>query len=149
MMSVDGKLFIRYNDFHPALSAEDVGLLEYKRTNPNARKRVAGGEGMSELLNESTLEHLLTIGRSAITEEEVETGVVAFDSVMQAKPGTTIKGEDIQALIRAANAQGVTATSKMRELKDVTTHTFVSAGPGVVQQAPRSGRKKKRGKGKG
>jgi hypothetical protein len=150
MMSVDGKSFIRYNDFHSPLSTEDVGLLEYIRTNPNATKRVAGGEGMSELLNESTLEHLLTIGRSAITEEEVETGPVAFSNFIQAKPGKTIKGEDIQALVRAANAQGVTATSKIRELKDdVTIHTFVSAGPGVVQQATRSGKKKKRRKGNG
>jgi hypothetical protein len=34
----------------------------------------------------------------------------------------------------------------MRELKNVRVRTTVSAGPGVVQQAPRSGRKKGRDK---
>jgi hypothetical protein len=61
-----------------------------------------------------------------------------------AEPGKTIKGEDIYNLIQAAKAEGVTISSKARELKDVTVQTIVSPGPGVVKQATRSGRKKRR-----
>lgn len=63
-----------------------------------------------------------------------------------ADPGTTISGEDIYNLLQAARAEGVTAMSKLRELKNVSVKTMVSAGPGVVRQAPRSGRKKGRDK---
>ncbi|WP_334513262.1 hypothetical protein [Bradyrhizobium sp. AZCC 1693] len=37
-------------------------------------------------------------------------------------------------------------TRKMRELKNVKVQTMVSPGPGVVRQAPRSGRKRGRDK---
>jgi len=51
-MYVDGKPFIRYNDFHLALSDVDAGFLEFKRANPGKVKtRVAGGAGMDELLD--------------------------------------------------------------------------------------------------
>ena len=60
-----------------------------------------------------------------------------------AEPGKTIRGEDIYDLIQEAKAEGVTVTSKMRKLKNVSVQTFVSPGPGVVMQAPRSGRKRR------
>src|SRR5262249_19684025 len=64
-MYVDGKPFIRYNDFHLPLSAADVGFLEHMRQNPGkVRKRLAGGVGMNEVLDEQMLEHLVRMGRS-------------------------------------------------------------------------------------
>lgn len=60
-MYVDGKPFIRYNDFHLPLSAADVGFLEFMRSNPcKVKGRIFGGTGMSEVLDESTLEHIVT-----------------------------------------------------------------------------------------
>jgi hypothetical protein len=47
-MSVDGKPFIRYNDFHLPLSEADVGVLEYMRQNPGKMRRLLpGGAGMN------------------------------------------------------------------------------------------------------
>jgi hypothetical protein len=43
----------------------------------------------------------------------------------------------------AGKAEGVTSTSKMRELKGVSVQTFVSPGPDVIRQATRSGRKRR------
>ncbi|MEH2612945.1 hypothetical protein V1293_005234 [Bradyrhizobium sp. AZCC 1693] len=57
-----------------------------------------------------------------------------------------MRGEEIYNLIQAARAEGVTVTRKMRELKNVKVQTMVSPGPGVVRQAPRSGRKRGRDK---
>jgi len=62
-MYVDGKPFIQYNDFHLPLSEADVGFLEYMRQNPGkVRRRLPGGAGMNEVLDEYTLEHLVRMG---------------------------------------------------------------------------------------
>jgi hypothetical protein len=144
-MYVDGKPFLRYNDFHIPLSAQDVGVLEYIRDNPGeVQRRIAGGTGMNEVLDESTLEHLVRMGRSGLTEHEVENAPIKLDTLIMAEPGKTIRGDDLYNLIQAAKAEGVTITSKMHELQDVQVQTIVSPGPGVVRQAPRSGRRKKR-----
>ncbi len=145
-MYVDEKPFIRYNDFHLPLSVADIGFLECMRANPGTvKKRVAGGVGMDELLDESTLEHVVRMGRSGTAEEEAESAPIKLDTFVFAEPGKPIKGEDLHNLIQSAEAEGVTVTSKLRELKNVNVQTIVSPGPGVVEQAPRSGGRKKRG----
>jgi hypothetical protein len=110
-------------------------------------RRLAGGAGMSEVFHESMLEELVAKGRSGENEEDVERAPIKLDTVIMADPGTSISGEDIYNLIQAARAEGVTATSKLRELKNVSVKTIVSAGPGVVNQAPRSKRKRRRDRG--
>ncbi len=98
---------------------------------------------MDEVLDESMAEHLVTMGRSGTTDDEAESAPIKLDTIIMAEPGKTISGEDIYNLIQQAQADGVTVSSKMRELKDVSVQTFVSPGPGVVRQAPRSGRKRR------
>lgn len=146
-MYVDGKPLVRYNDFHLPLSEADVGFLEFMRNHPGkVHRRLAGGAGMSEVFHESILEELVAKARSGVTDEEVERAPIKLDTIIMADPGTTIRGEDIYNLIQSARAEGVTATSKMRELKNAKVQTMVSAGPGVVRQAPRSKRKRGRDK---
>lgn len=143
-MYVDGQPFVRYNDFHLPLSEADAGFLELMRADPGkVQRRLAGGAGMNEVLDESTLEHLVTMGRSGTTDDEVESAPIKLDTLVMAEPGKTISGEDIYNLIQQAQAEGVTVSSKMRELKGVTVQTFVSPGPGVVRQAARSGRRRR------
>jgi hypothetical protein len=98
---------------------------------------------MNEVMDESMLEHLVTMGRSGTTEEEAESAPIKLDTIILAEPGKTIRGEDIYNLIQQAQAEGVTATSKLRDLKNVNVQTCVSPGPGVVRQAPRCGRKRR------
>jgi hypothetical protein len=142
-MQVEGNPFIKYNDFHLSLSEEDVGFLEFMRANPGkVRKRVAGGAGMSEVLDQSMLEHLVTMGRSGTSDHEAENAPFKLDTFVLAEPGNSISGEDLDNLIQKAKAEGVTVSSKLRELKGVSVQTIVSPGPGVVRQAPRSGRKR-------
>jgi hypothetical protein len=145
-MYVDDKPFIRYNDFHLALSERDVGLLEHIRNNAGkVRKRFAGGTSMGDVLHPSTLEQLVSLGRSASEDDEVKAAPIELNTIMIAEPGTTINGEDIYNLIQAAKAENVTVTSKLRELQGANITTMVSPGDGVVAQAVRSGRKRKRG----
>jgi hypothetical protein len=60
-----------------------------------------------------------------------------------AEPGKTICGDDLYKLSETAKAEGVTVASKLHELEGVTIQTLVLPGPGVIQQATRSGRKKR------
>jgi hypothetical protein len=143
-MYVDGKPFVRFNDFHLPLSIADAGFLEFLRANPGKiQRRLPGGIAMSELLDESTLEHLVTIDGSGKTDDEAENAPIKLHTIIKAEPGKTISSEDLYNLFQKARAEGVTATSKLREFKDVSIRTIVSAGPGVVRQATRSGRKRR------
>jgi hypothetical protein len=143
-MYVDGTPFIRYNDFHLPLSAADVGVLEYMRQNPGkVRRQLPGGVGMNEMLEEVTPERVVRFGRSGTSDEEVESAPIRLNTLMVAESGKTISGDDLYNLSQAAKAEGVTATSKLHELKGVSTQTLVLPGPGVVPQATRSGRKKR------
>jgi hypothetical protein len=143
-MYANGKPFIRYNDFHLPLSEADVGFLEHMRQNPGkVQRRLVGGPGMNEVLDERTLEHLVRTGCSGTSEEEVESAPIMLNTFIVAEAGKTISGDDLYNLFQAAKAEGVTATSKMHELKGVSVQTTVSPGPGVVRLATRSGRKRR------
>ncbi|MEY9463866.1 site-specific integrase [Bradyrhizobium ottawaense] len=105
------------------------------RTHPGkVQRRLAGGAGMSEVFDESMLEDLVAKGRSGADEEAAESAPIKLDTMVMADPGTTMRGEDIYNLIQAARAEGVTVTSKLRELKNVSVQTMVSPGPGVVRR---------------
>lgn len=117
-MRVDDQPFIRYNDFHAPLSEADVGFLELKRANPDkVQLRLAGGEGMNELLDESKLDDIVAMGRSGTGDEKSNNAPVKLDTFIVADPGKTIKGDDIYNLIQAARREGVTVTSKLGQLK--------------------------------
>src|ERR1039458_3125880 len=97
---------------------------ECMRTNPGkVKKRLAGGVGMSELLDESTLEHIVTMGRSGTSDDDVAAAPIELNTMVFAEPGKTIKGDDIYNLIQAAKAENVTITSKLHQLKDVSIQT--------------------------
>jgi hypothetical protein len=101
---------------------------------------------MGDVLDVSTLEQVVAMGRSATTDDEANAAPIELNTIMIAEPGKTIKGEDIYNLIQAAKAENVTVTSKLRGLQGASITTLVSPGPGVVTQAVRSGgRKQKRG----
>jgi hypothetical protein len=140
-MYVDGKPFIRYSDFHLPLSDADFGILEFMRQNSGkVRRRLPGGAGMNEVLNEETLEYLVRTGRPGTNDESAP---IKLDTIIKSEPGKTISGEDLYNLIQVAKAEGVTVASKLHELKSVSVQTLVSPGSGVVRQATRSGRKRR------
>jgi hypothetical protein len=141
-MYVDGKPFIRYKDFHLPLSEAEVGVLEYMRQNPGKmRWRLPGGVGISEALDEA-LKHLANIEPSG-TSDDRERASIHLHTLATPEPGKTISGDDLYNLFQAAKVQGVTAASKMHELKGVRVQTLVSPGPGVIRQATRFGRKRR------
>ena len=139
-MRIDQRPFINYSDFHVPFKEVDVFNISARRQLPHLVKhKFPFGEGMSEILNEDTVEDL--VKHSGGTEAE-EDASLHFDTLVMAEEGKTIRGEDIYAIIEEAKAKGVTAASLMHKLPNANARVIVTPGPGVVEQAPRTGRKK-------
>lgn len=139
-MRLDERPFINFSDFHVPFHESDVLSFEAKRRLPEMVKhKFPRGEGMSEFLNEDTVEALVAHGEAADNEDEAS---LKLDTIVMADEGTTISGEDLYQIIQEAKANGVTVSSLMHKLTNVRTQIVVTPGPGVVEQAPRTGRKK-------
>lgn len=134
-MRVNRAAFIRYNDFHVPFSRQDIHELEAMRDAPDIiRGRFPGGEGMGDLLHEDRLEQVVAEGKAAPNADKA---LIKLDTFIMAEPGTTISGNDLAALIDEAKAKGANLASVATKLPNVKVQTMISAGPGVVEQAPR------------
>lgn len=141
-MRVNRAAFIRYNDFHVPFSDTDIIEIEAEKAAPEAVKRAFwGGEGMSALLEQDVLEHVVKHGGAAPDPDKAP---VKLDTIIMAEEGSTISGDDLAALIKEAKEKRVTVTSIADKLPNVRIQTIVTPGPGVVEQAPRSGGRGKR-----
>jgi hypothetical protein len=139
-MRLDGRPFINFSDFHVPFKEEDILSIEAKRALPHMVKHIfPRGEGMSDVLNDETVEALV---REGTTEGSDEDASLHLDTLVMADEGSKIRGEDLYNIIQEARAKGVTVSSLMHKLPNANTRVFVTPGPGVVQQAPRGGRKK-------
>ena len=139
-MRIDQRPFINYSDFHVPFTEGDVLSLEAKRRLPHMVKhKFPRGEGMAEVLNEETLEAIVSSGGATDNDGEAP---LHLDTMIMANEGTTIRGEDLYNIIQEAKAKGVTVSSLTHKLPNAKTRVIVSPGPGVVEQAPRPGRKR-------
>lgn len=139
-MRIDRRPFINFSNFHVSFHEGDILSLEAKRRLPEIVKhKFPRGEGMSEVLNDETVEALVALGEAAGNEDDA---ALKLDTIVMADEGTKIRGEDLYNIIQEAKAKGVTVSSLMHKLKNVRTRVLVTPGPGVVEQASRTGRKK-------
>lgn len=138
-MRIDQRPFINYSDFHVRFMEGDILSIEAKRRLPHIVKhKFPFGEGMAEVLNDDTVEALI---ENSTGEDAGEEASLHFDTIAMADEGTTIRGEDLYEIIQEAKARGVTIASLMHKLPNASTRVLVTPGPGVVEQAPRTGRK--------
>ena len=138
-MRIDRRPFINYSDFHVPFSEMDVINIEAMRANPKMKQRFSFGEGMNAVLSDETVEHIVN---AAVPGDDEDSAPFKLDSIAMAEEGKTIRGEDIYQLIQEAKAKGVTVASLMHKLPNARTQVIVTPGHGVVEQVPRSGRKK-------
>ncbi len=139
-MRLDRRPFINYSDFHIPFSEMDVINIEAMRAQPDKiKQRFSFGEGMNDVLNDNTVEHIVnaTVPGNAAGEAPFK-----IDTIAMAEEGKTISGDDLYEIIKEAKAKNVTIASLMHKLPNAHTRVIVTPGPGVVEQAPRSGRKK-------
>jgi hypothetical protein len=138
-MRIDLRPFINYSDFHVPFSEMDIINLEAMRANPKMKQRFSFGEGMNAVLSDETVEHIVN---RTIPGDDEDAAPFKLDSIAMAEEGKTISGEDIYQLFQEAKAKGVTVASLIHKLPNARTQVIVNPGPGVVEQAPRAGRKK-------
>jgi hypothetical protein len=139
-MRLDGRSFANFSDFHLPLHEGDVLSMEARRRLPAMVKhKFPHGEGMSDVLNDETVEMLVANGTAADNEDEAS---LKLDTFAMAEEGKTISGDELYEIIQEAKAKGVTVASLMHKLQNANTQVFVTPGPGVVEQAIRTGRKK-------
>ena len=117
----------------------DIINIEAMRARPEKMKqRFSFGEGMNDLLSDETVEHIVN---TSVPPDMEDDGMFKLDTIAMADEGKTISGDDLYALIQEAKAKGVTVASLMHKLPNARTQVIVTPGPGVVEQAPRGGRK--------
>lgn len=139
-MRLDRKTFINYSDFHVPFSEMDVINIEAMRARPDKiKQQFSFGEGMNDILNDNTVEHILN---TTIPGDAVDEAHFKIDTIVMADEGKTISGDDLYEIILEAKAKNVTVASLMHKLPNTRSRIIVTPGPGVVEQAPRSGRKK-------
>lgn len=139
-MRIDRRPFINYSDFHVPFSEMDVINIETMRALPGkVKERYPFGEGMRDILNDDTVEHIVN---ATVSGNDADEAHFKLDTIAMAEEGKTISGDDLYQIIQEAKAKGVTVASLMHTLPNARTQVIVTPGPGVVEQTPRSRRKK-------
>jgi len=136
-MRVDKKPYIDYADFHIPLHHSDIVTMEAERLAPDhVTRRFSGGEGMSEVFTEENVEKLALHGKAVDNDAD---GIVKFDHIIVADEGTELDAQAVLDIARKARAEGRPATKALRTLPNARVLTIAEPGPGVVEQAVRSG----------
>ena len=137
-MRVEKRPFIRFNDFHLPLSDMDIINIEAIKSNPQLiKQRFSFGEGMNVMFNDEVVEKVLK------KTENPEEATYNIDTFAYAEEGKTISGDDLYSIIQESKEKGVTVASLIDKLPNAESKIIISPGPGVVEQAPRPGRKKR------
>jgi len=133
--------FINYGDYHLPLSEMDIINIEAIRALPIYKHRTSHGEGMSDVLKDEALEHIIN---KTTSDGDYNEAPFKIDTILMADEGKTINGDDLNAIIQEAKAKKVPIASLVRKIPNASVRIIVSPGPGVVEQAPRSGGRKNR-----
>lgn len=132
--------FVKFNDFHLPLHKDDLEAVGLLKADPEASLNFAGGQGIADLFATVPAEEIIKLG---VAQGEEADALLSMDTIIMADPGKTLRGDDLANLFERARKQGVTVSSLVSELKDASSTTIITPGPGVVEQAIRGGRKKR------
>jgi hypothetical protein len=134
-MTDEGRPFIDYNDFHVPLQDDDLWKLEMKRRYPDVLvEQFTHGAGMNTLLSAMPESSLLDLAQPATSQAE---GTTQIDTIIQAAPGESFTGEEVEAIVREAREKNVTVASLAHKLGHATT-IIVQPGEAVPQPADRT-----------
>ena len=142
-MTVNGRPFIDYSDFHVPFSAADLDHLELARENPDLIILHNGpGLGMQDLVQD---EEALNIAiKTGIPAENPAQATFEVHTLITAREGKTVSGSEVAEVIEEAKRRGSTMASVAQErFKDAHVRFILSPGPGIVDVKPRAPRRKK------
>lgn len=128
-MLIDTQTFIRFGDFHPALSKPDIFALEASSLYPD-RVVLFGHEaaGMQSLMNNIDAD---TLFEELELAHDENTAPFHMSTMLEAKEGQSFKSEDIMRLIEESRETGIPFARLAREKLDSNIRTIISPGDGV------------------
>ena len=134
-MRLDKRPFINYSQNHIAFVKEDIWKLAMINQDeiPIGMNSMFGA-GMDSIFSEENIESVLEISERTENEEEAS---FKFDTLVTAKPGETLSGDDIADLIEESRETGVPLAKLLRKL-DADVQTFVTPGYAVPEMAGRT-----------
>lgn len=138
----EGQRFINFHDFHNKLTKEDLDKISLMRDGDSLFNHHWGfGAGMEDAFKippKELLEHLKT----APSEEK---DVFHLQTIMEAKPGETIKGDDVADAIEESKQTGKSIASILQKTnKKHSIKTIISPGEGVPEIKHRYSRGKRK-----
>ena len=135
-MKVDGKIFIKYGQFHIPFSEYDQFCFAVSRGEFDRLK--AGhveGAGMQTFYENFTPEEILNFMTDA--GENDSTAQFRTQTLVIADEGTTISGDDLADIFEEHKKTKVPLAKLIRQLKNVTAESYITPGPGVPEIAAR------------
>ncbi len=134
-MRMDKRPFIDYSDFHVPFKDEDIWKLAMIHQNELPfQHQFTHGEGMQGILSEGVLENILD---NCVRAKNEEDALFRFDTIVKAKSGETISGDEIAALIEEGKKTGEPIAKLVKRI-DANVQTFVTPGDGVPGIAERT-----------
>jgi hypothetical protein len=92
----------------------DIVNIEAMRTLPGkVKQRFSFGEGMHDVLNDETVEHIVN---ATVPGDATDEAPFKIDTIAVAEEGKTISGDDLYEIIQEAKARNVTIASLMHKL---------------------------------
>lgn len=138
-MRINNKPFINYRDFHIPLSENDLITINIIKGEVKGLEYSFGpGIGIEEALDYSS--DLLKNMR--VTSDESK-ATYHIQTIIEAKPGKVIKGEDIAELLKESKKTGILMSGLAKKLKGVKIKRIIMPGPGIPNIAKRLGGRKK------
>ncbi len=139
-MTVDDRIFLRFNDFHIPFSDEDLFFITLFEQAPDKVKwGHSFGHGIGILEDDDNLE---IIDDAMTITDDIENAPFNRQTLIEAPKGQTISGEIIQqAIEESKRTKKPIGKILQRLLSDAKIATIITPGDGVPKMKKRSGKK--------
>lgn len=139
-MTVDGRPFLNFNDFHIPLSKEDIATFRMiEEASDKVIWKNTFGEGMSILEDETMLE---TLDSSMRRTDDIENATFNTSTLIEFPEGKTLSGEMLGQLIEESKKTGTPLRQLIKmHFPDSKSITEIRPGDGVPAMKKRNKRK--------
>lgn len=140
-MKIDGKVIFKFNGNH--LPFHDEDFFDFAMESGEFEQIQAihfHGAGMQEIMDSVEATNRVDLMRSANSREEAQ---FLLNTVVQADPGTSISGKDLQKAFEEHKKTGIPVAHILRSFQNVSMTTFIEPGPGVPVISKRTEHKKR------
>lgn len=142
-MKIDNLVIINYNGFHIPFNDYDNFCFAVEH---DEFDRLKSGHiisaGMQSMFDNFSPEELLEKMHKS-PENSPEKEQFSIDTLISAKKGTTISGDELADIIDEHKKTGIPMAKLLKKLENVNMQTFISPGPAVPEKSIRTPHRKK------